>query len=108
MRAEVVHYPTLKTILMIEEVVRSADSPVTREKLKRNLPKQVMHQTLNVVLSYLEGSGKIYDGRKGIVWTHNPSEKLERAIMRGTPFSSLRQQRRTERSRSTSRARQKG
>lgn len=42
-----------------------------------------MHQTLNVILKYLEDSGKILDGRKGIVWIYNPSPKLEKAIHDG-------------------------
>jgi len=39
-----------------------------------------MHQTLNVILEYLEQSGKIIDGRKGILWIHNNSKKLDKAI----------------------------
>jgi hypothetical protein len=42
-----------------------------------------MHQTLNVVLKYLEDGGKILDGRKGIVWIHNESPKLGKAIREG-------------------------
>jgi len=42
-----------------------------------------MHQTLNVVLSYLEASRKILDGRKGILWIYNPSPKLNKAIKQG-------------------------
>jgi hypothetical protein len=56
---------------------------MTREQLKKTLGKQVMHQTLNVVLKYLEDSGKILDGRKGIVWIYNESPKLGKAIRKG-------------------------
>jgi len=42
-----------------------------------------MHQTLNVILEYLEDSGKILDGRKGILWIFNPSSKLGKAIRGG-------------------------
>ena len=42
-----------------------------------------MHQTLNVILKYLEDSGKIIDGRKGIVWIYNASKKLNNAIFEG-------------------------
>ncbi|MEK6812509.1 MAG: hypothetical protein AABX86_00130 [Nanoarchaeota archaeon] len=43
-----------------------------------------MHQTLNVVLEYLEQRGLILDGHKGILWTHNDNPKLRRAINQGT------------------------
>lgn len=81
--ASILHYPSLKTVLMVERVLQDADTLLTREQLKKRLPMKVMHQTLNVVLQYLEESGKIMDGRKGILWTHNPSPELEAAIRRG-------------------------
>jgi len=79
-KIEVMHYPNLKTVLMVEEVLAKAEKAMTREELKRMLQKQIMHQTLNVILEYLEKSGKIYDGRKGIVWVFNPSEKMQKAL----------------------------
>jgi hypothetical protein len=42
-----------------------------------------MHQTLNIILKYLEDSGKIIDGRKGILWIYNSSKKLSKAIEEG-------------------------
>ena len=83
LRQEVLHYPSLKTVLMVEGVLQRANDLLTREDIKRKLPTQVMHQTLNVILEYLEKSGKILDGRKGILWIYNPSEKLKRAIAQG-------------------------
>jgi DNA recombination-dependent growth factor C len=68
---------------MVEEVLKKANHPLTREQLKQKLKTEVMHQTLNVILSYLEESGKIIDGRKGIVWIYNPSEKMKKAIEEG-------------------------
>ena len=82
-KLEVIHYPNLKTVLMVEEVLKKANNPMTREQLKKKLPSKVMHQTLNVILKYLEDSGKILDGRKGILWIYNPSPKLEKAIKEG-------------------------
>ena len=83
MQNQILHYPSLKTVLMVEEALRKADRPVTREKLKAMLPTKVMHQTLNVILEYLEDSGKIIDGRKGIVWIYNESPKIKKAIEKG-------------------------
>lgn len=79
----VIHYPNLKTVLMVEDVLKKANHLITREELKRKLPTKTMHQTLNVILKYLEDSGKIIDGRKGILWIYNPSPKLDKAMKEG-------------------------
>ncbi len=81
---EVLHYPNLKTVLMVENALKKAETTLTREELKKKLPLQVMHQTLNVILEYLEERGMILDGHKGILWTHNDNPKLREAIRRGT------------------------
>lgn len=81
---EVLHYPNLKTVLMVEKVLKEAETTLTREEIKKRLPAQVMHQTLNLILEYLEQKGLILDGHKGILWTHNDSPKLIEAIRRGT------------------------
>ena len=79
----VIHYPTLKTMLMIERVLKEADIAIDREEIKRRLPVKIMHQTLNLILQYLEEKGLIIDGHKGILWIYNPSPKLKEAIERG-------------------------
>lgn len=83
MQENVIHYPNLKTVLMVEDTLKKANNLLTREELKKKLPTKVMHQTLNVILNYLEDSGKILDGRKGILWIYSPSPKLEKAIREG-------------------------
>lgn len=82
-KLEVIHYPNLKTVLMVEDVLKKANNMMSREELKKKLPTKIMHQTLNVILNYLENSGKILDGRKGILWIYNPSPKLDKAIKEG-------------------------
>jgi ribosomal protein S8 len=82
-KQKIVHYPNLKTVIMVEDVLKSAGDIINREQIKKNLPNKIMHQTLNIILRYLEESGKIIDGRKGIVWIHNRSKKLEEAISSG-------------------------
>ncbi|MBS3138355.1 hypothetical protein J4207_01480 [Candidatus Woesearchaeota archaeon] len=81
---QILHYPNLKTVLMVEEVLKEAELAISREELKKRLPSQVMHQTLNVILEYLEERGLIIDSHKGILWTHNDSPRLQEAIRRGT------------------------
>ena len=80
---EVLHYPNLKTVLMVEKVLRSAETAITRTELKEKLPKEIMHQTLNLILQYLEERGMLADTHKGIIWLYNPSPKLNRAISKG-------------------------
>ncbi len=76
----IIHYPSLRTMLMVERTLREADTMIDREELKRRLPSKVMHQTLNVILKYLEEKGMIIDSHKGILWIYNPSPKLRKAI----------------------------
>ena len=80
---DVLHYPNLKTILMVEKVLREADGPLKREEIKRRLEKKVQHQTLNVILTYFREHNFIVDGHQGIVWIYNPSPKLDKAIEEG-------------------------
>jgi len=76
--------PTLNTILMVEEALKNMpDSVMKIAELKRALPKQVNHNTLMNVLEYVEESGKIYVGIKGIAWVYNPSPKMKKAITEG-------------------------
>ncbi|MBI5228151.1 hypothetical protein HY988_06180 [Candidatus Micrarchaeota archaeon] len=80
---EVLHYPTLKTVLQVEEVLMNSQKAISREGIKRALGGKIMHQTLNLILHYLDDSGKIYIGEKGIVWIYNPSKKLGEIVRKG-------------------------
>ena len=78
------HSPTLNTVLMVEGALKnSAESVITIADLKRILPKQVNHNTLKIVLEYLEKSNKIAVSLKGITWIHNTNQNLRRAINHG-------------------------
>ena len=70
--------PTLNTVLMVEETLIKAGEVLTIGKLKRMLPKQVMHQTLMVVIDYLEYSGKIVVHEDKVLWTFKPQSKLRK------------------------------
>lgn len=80
---QILHYPNLKTVILVERVLRNTELAISREELKRRLPVGIMHQTLNVILEYLENRGMIIDGPKGILWTYNESPKLKKAIEKG-------------------------
>jgi len=76
----IVHYPSLKTVLMIEEVLRGVHGKLNREQLKVKLPKKIMHQTLNVVLQYLSDRGLISDTREGIEWIYSGNTSLRKNV----------------------------
>lgn len=78
------HAPTLNTVLMVEETLKNMDdSVITIAKLKRKLPRMVNHNTLIVILEYLEKSNKIVVSLKGITWVHNTNPNLRKAIAQG-------------------------
>ena len=70
--------PTLNTVIMIEETLSKAGELLTIEKLKRILPRQVMHQTLMTVIDYLEYSKKIAVRDDKVLWTFKPQSKLKK------------------------------
>lgn len=82
MENEIIHYPNLRTVLIIEKTLQEADTVISKSELKRRLPAQIMHQTLNLTLEYLEDSGKILVGEKGITWIYNESPKLKKLLKR--------------------------
>lgn len=75
-----VHSPTLNSVLMVESVLRNAGEVVKVAKLKRMLPKKMMHSTLMTILDYLQMSGKILISTKGVVWIYTPREELNKMI----------------------------
>lgn len=78
------HAPTLNTVIMVEKALQDAKgSVVTVAEIKRMLPRQVNHNTLMAILSYLEESNKIVVTLKGITWVHNYNPNLRKAIAKG-------------------------
>ena len=78
------HYPNLNTVIMVEKTLQDADeSVITIADIKRKLPKQVNHNTLMIILDYLERSNKIAVTLRGITWIHNTNPSLRKAIKEG-------------------------
>ncbi len=69
--------PTLNTVLMVESTLNKAGEVLSIGKLKRILPKQVMHQTLMAIIDYLEYSGKVVVNDGKVLWTFKPKSKLK-------------------------------
>jgi len=70
-------YPNLTTVIMVENFLKdNRDMPLLISEIRRRLPKQVMHQTLKIILEYLWNSGKIVYGPRGIQWIYSEPEHL--------------------------------
>ena len=81
---KLIHAPNLNTVIMVEETLKNIkESVITIAELKRRLPKQVNHNTLKLILEYLEESNKIAVSIKGITWIHNSNTNLRKAIKQG-------------------------
>lgn len=83
MKQDILHYPNLKTVLEVEDIIKNSEMPLTRYKILKKLKNKVMKQTLNVVIDYLDNKGIILDSKKGIFWTYQPKDKLEKRIKKG-------------------------
>jgi hypothetical protein len=77
---KVIHEPNLKTILMVEDAIKSSGSYQTKKELWQSLPKKIQYQTLNRILQYLEGSNKIMFEGKRIVWIFPDNPKLKELL----------------------------
>jgi len=86
MEQQILHYPRLDTVMMVEETIRSLGYYPTRMELWRALPKKVMYQTFAMIVDYLASLGKIVVGRDSrIMWVWNP-ELIKRVVKEGLVF----------------------
>jgi len=85
MAIEVLHYPRLDTILNVEKIIRTAMDPLSKNEIDRRLTKKIMRPTLNIILHYLEESGKIAMLKEGIIWIYKDeiSPKLRAKLRKG-------------------------
>lgn len=79
-----IHSPTLNTVLMVEDVLKKAKQVINIAELKKRLPRKVMHNTLLQILEYLQLSGKIIIGIKGVLWIYTERKDLNKLIEQGT------------------------
>lgn len=80
-KQKLIHWPTLNTVIMVENTLKNMeDSIINIAELKRKLPKQINHNTLMLILQYLEESNKIFSSVKGITWIHNPNPNLAEGL----------------------------
>ena len=87
----VLHYPRLDTILRVENIIKKAKDPLSKNEIDRRLKKKIMRPTLNVILKYLEEGGKIAILKEGIIWIYykDKSKKLRNKIDKGIEVTSF-------------------
>lgn len=79
----VMHSPTLDSVLMVERTIREHSQEYGKYQLWKILPKKMMYQTFQVILDYLQESGKILIDKDGvIIWTYNP-EGIKKILAKG-------------------------
>ena len=76
----VLHYPKLDSILMVERAIQESGDYPTRMELWRSLPKKMQYQTFKLILDYLERSNKIMFEEGKVVWIFVNSSKLNELI----------------------------
>lgn len=71
----ILHYPQLDTVLMVEEAIKKYDGEFRKKALWENLPKKMIYQTYCVIIDYLLYSGKIsVDSEGKIGWIFYPEK----------------------------------
>ena len=84
MERKLEHSPTLNTVFMVENALKNVSGSIIKiSELKKRLPKQVNHNTLKIILEYLERSNKIAVSLRGITWIHNTNPNLRKAVKTG-------------------------
>ena len=70
---EILRYPRLDTVLMVERAIEKFDGEFKKRALWENLPKKMMYQTFCVIIDYLLYSNKIsIDSEGKIGWIYYP------------------------------------
>ena len=72
MQRQLIHYPRLDTVLMVEEILKKKGEFRSKRSLWLALPRKTMYQTFALILDYLEDSGKIAIKGSMVIWIWNP------------------------------------
>ncbi len=82
-KIKAIHSPTLESVIMVEKTIKKYSQELGKYQLWKRLPKKMMYQTFQVILDYLQESGKIIIDKKGcVIWTYDP-ETIKRIISSG-------------------------
>ena len=73
LQRDILHYPQLDTVLMVENFIRDNGGEYKKKSLWRHLPRKMLYQTYCFIFDYLLESGKIAVDREGkVCWIWNP------------------------------------
>lgn len=72
------HSPTLDSVLMVEQAIQEHSGKLGKYQLWKALPRKMMYQTFQKILTYLEQSHKITTHEKKIVWLHRRVQVAKR------------------------------
>ena len=83
--AQILHFPRLDTVMNVEAIIKKSAEPLSKNEIDRRLEKKIMRPTLNLIIRYLEDSGKIAMLKEGIIWIYKEdiSKKLKEKLARG-------------------------
>jgi len=79
-KMNILHYPKLDSIFMVENAIQNFKDYPTRMELWKSLPKQMQYQTFKLILDYLERSNKIMFDKDKIIWIFSNNKKLNELI----------------------------
>ena len=77
---QIMHYPTLKTVLMVEKILKTAKEPLSRYEIVKRSKNKIMRPTLNTIIGYMAKRGMALDSKKGIIWTYTTPEKMNKLL----------------------------
>jgi len=73
LKKQILHYPQLDTVLMVEKFVKEHGGEFKKRRLWESLPKKMMYQTFCVIFDYLLISNKIAVDKEGkVCWIWDP------------------------------------
>lgn len=76
----ILHYPQLDSILIVEKIIQEMKEYPTRMQLWKALPKKMQYQTFKLILNYLERSNKIMFEKDKLIWIFPNNKRLNELI----------------------------
>lgn len=85
---QILRYPRLDTVLMVEKFIKKYDGEFKKRALWEHLPKKMMYQTFCVIIDYLLYSRKMsIDSEGKIGWIYYPKKADEHIKNKGLFWS---------------------
>lgn len=72
---------------MVEDTIKNAKQVISIAELKRKIPRKVNHNTIKIILLYLQKSGKIEFTPNGVVWIFIPKEDIASILSKGRTWT---------------------